>query len=418
MQNFSLSILTQIAPKFFSKALCQTYQFTLILFLANFPLFAQSFLYVSEEGKGTLSIYRINPNSGNIQFEKSVNASGGPGSFTFSPNKRFLYLGQQASKSLTAYSVNFTDGNLTPINTISIPFKPVYVSMDVTGRFLLSVSYFEHQLAIHAVDSNGKILSEPVELKTLGKNLHAILTTKDNRFLYIPSLGTGEILQFAFNPVNGKITSLSPPVTLTESFAGPRHMIFHGTKNLAYVLNEWKNSVSVFQHDSVTGHLTHLQTLSTLPKNFNGTNTAADIHITPNQKFLYTSNRGHESLAAFRVDTSTGLLTLLDFYPTARNPRDFTIDPSGNYLYAGGYVSDTIVTYRIDGKAGTLEKLASNPTGRLPGWLIAIQFDEKPLSLRSQVPAYPLVKLPSNYFKLYYKGWEFNLRGQKLKIIQ
>jgi len=154
---------------------------------------------------------------------------------------------------------------------------------------------------------------------------------------------------------------------------GPRHLAFHQSLNIVYFANEFGSSVTAYRLNQAVGSLSKFQTLSSLPADFAGTNTGADIHLTPDGRFLYVSNRGHESIAAFSVDTITGALTSLGQFVTEKTPRSFAVDPSGKFLYAGGQGSGKIAAYRINRQSGQLAHFATYDAGKNPVWILTMQ---------------------------------------------
>ena len=168
-------------------------------------------------------------------------------------------------------------------------------------------------------------------------------------------LGLDEVLVFRFDPVKGSMEPNDPPFGKTAPGTGPRHLDFHPNGKFAYVIGEMGHTVTPFAWDGAHGTLKALDAVSTLPKDFKGHNDSADVHVHPNGKFLYGSNRGHDSIAVFGIDSSTGALTPIEIVPTGgKTPRNFAIDPTGNYLFAENQSSNTIVVFRIDQTTGRL----------------------------------------------------------------
>ena len=180
--------------------------------------------------------------------------------------------------------------------------------------------------------------------------------------------------KYYFNPETGKINPTEPRAVSTAPDAGPRHFDFHGTKNIVYFVNETNSSVTAYHLNHTTGTLSPFQTISTLPESFTGQNTCADIHLTPDDRFLYASNRGHESIAAFAVDSGSGEFTTIGQYSTVKEPREFDIDPTGNFLIAVGEYSDSLASYRIHQGTGELETLQLIYVGDRPSWVLAVDF--------------------------------------------
>jgi 6-phosphogluconolactonase len=169
------------------------------------------------------------------------------------------------------------------------------------------------------------------------------------------------------------VTPNTPPKVIPDQPLGPRHYCFHPSKDLAYFSNEQGCSVSAYRFDTQAGALTALQTVSTLPAGYDGKNSCSKIQITPNGKFLYAPNRGHNSIACFAVDAATGLLTSRGQAPSEQIPRAFSLDPDGRFLYAAGLESGRLAAYRVDGDTGVLRPLQTYPLGTRPMWVMIIK---------------------------------------------
>jgi 6-phosphogluconolactonase len=207
-------------------------------------------------------------------------------------------------------------------------------------------------------------------------NKAADQTDPSNRFAFVPHIagrGPNEIWQFRFDEQTGRMTPTSPPKVTPEQPLGPRHFCFHPTKDLLYFSNEQGCSVTAYRFDRSAGTLTALQTVSTLPAGYTGRNSCSKIHIAPSGKFLYAPNRGHNSIAGFTVDATTGLLTSIGQTPSEPVPRAFSLDPAGEFRYAAGLESGRLAAYRIDANCGVLQPLKTYPVGARPIWVIVLE---------------------------------------------
>jgi 6-phosphogluconolactonase len=230
----------------------------------------------------------------------------------------------------------------------------------------------------------------------VGRNAHSIRVDESNMFVYVPTLGSDAIFLFNFDAKTGKLSSNTPSVYLMKAMTGPRHFITSADNKYVYVLSELLGTVTTFAIDSKTGLLTEVSSASGLPpdsklgpgaprgavggsaaplRNTDNDIWAADIHMTPNSKFLYISERTSNTLAAFSVDGASGKLAYLSSTPTERQPRGFNIDPKGRFLVATGEKSETISVYAIDQTNGALELLNKYPTGNGSNWVEILSFD-------------------------------------------
>jgi 6-phosphogluconolactonase len=189
---------------------------------------------------------------------------------------------------------------------------------------------------------------------------HSMNLDAANRFAFAADLGLDKVLVYRFDANRGTIVPNDPPAATVAPGSGPRHFAFHPRGRNAYVINEMTSTVTAFRYDAGRGRLTELHTISTLPQGFTGNNSTAEVQVHPSGRFLYGSNRGHDSIAIFSIDSDTGRLTQVGHQPTGgRTPRNFGIDPTGVYLLAANQESSTVTVFRIDPRTGRL-----TPTGQ------------------------------------------------------
>jgi len=199
-----------------------------------------------------------------------------------------------------------------------------------------------------------------VDARQRGPHAHSINLSSDNRFALAADLGLDQLLVYRFDPEHGSLAANDPPYAKLNPGAGPRHFAFHPGGRYLYAINELQSTVTAFAFDPARGALKEMQTVSTLPKDFRGKNTTAEVQVHPSGKFLYGSNRGHDSIAVFAIDSRRGTLTPVEQVSTqGQTPRNFRIDPTGSYLLAANQDSHSVVVFRIDPKSGRL-----TPTGQ------------------------------------------------------
>jgi 6-phosphogluconolactonase len=293
---------------------------------------------------------------------------GGSLPMAVSPNKKRLYVGLR-NEPFTAvtFAIDGKTGKLTLVGPGPLADSMAYVSTDRTGKYLLSASYGGHKVTVNPID--GVVQAAAQNITTL-QNAHAILADPSNKYVLHTSLGGDVVYQQKFDAKTGKLSPNDPPTVSVKAKAGPRHLVFSPNRKFVYLLNELDASIYVFPWDAKTGTLKkETQVASALPKDFSGKPWAADIHVTPDGRFLYASERTTSTLAAYRVDAGTGALTAIDTYPTEKQPRGFAIDPSGKFLLAVGQLSNSMSSYAIDKKDGKLTKLKEYPMGKNSNWV-------------------------------------------------
>jgi 6-phosphogluconolactonase len=361
------------------------------------PALAATFVYVSNADDGDIGAYRM-LDSGELQAGARVKAASLVMPMAVSPDHRFLYAASRSKPyTVHVYSINSNSGALTPFATSPLAESFPYISLDKTGRFLFGASYGGHLISVNRVGDDGRVAVEPLQVIPVGRNAHSIRVDSDNKFVFVPTLGSDEIFQFVFDAKSGKLTSNTPAVYLMKAMTGPRHFITSPDDKYLYLLSELVGTVTTFALDGNTGLLTEVSSAVGLPpdsklgpgaprgaiggpdapppRNTDNDIWAADIHMTPNGRFLYISERTSSTLGAFSIDGPSGKLTYLSSTPTERQPRGFAIDPKGRYLVATGEKSETISVYAIDQSSGALRLLNKYPTGKGANWVEIVSFE-------------------------------------------
>ncbi|MCM3873970.1 MAG: lactonase family protein [Pyrinomonadaceae bacterium] len=338
---------------------------------------SKSIVYVGTfTGASSKGIYawRFDSTSGKMEPLGLVAETTRPSFLVVHPNRRFLYaVGRPTSPGgpsigvVLAYAVDTATGSLKLLNTTSSRgVDPTYLSVDRKGKNLLVANYNSGSVAVLPILKDGSLgeTSEFIQYsgssvhpqRQQGPHSHAINLSPDNRFAFVADLGLDKLFVYRFDSQRGKLTPNNPPAAALNPGAGPRHFTFHPGGRYVYVINEIQSTLTTFSYDARAGALKELQTVTTLPADFTGTSTAAEVQVHPNGKFVYGSNRGHDSIAVFSVNVDTGQLTLVELVPSqGKTPRNFSIDPSGSWLIVGNQDSNSLVTFRIDPKTGTLQ---------------------------------------------------------------
>jgi len=357
--------------------------------LASSSALAATFVYVSNAEDGDIGAWSMQAD-GALKALARVPAAKVVMPMAVSPDRRLLYAASRSKPyTVHVYAIDPGTGALKPFSTAPLAESFPYISLDRTGRFLFGASYGGHLVSVNAVGADGRVAASPLQVIPGGRNAHSILVDASNRFVYVPNLGTDQIFQFVFDAKTGRLTSNTPAVLQMKPGTGPRHFAFSPDNKFVYLLSELLATVHTLSLDAKTGLLAETSSASALPpdsklqpgsprphpRNTDNDIWAADIHITPNGKFLYASERTSGTLAAFSVDAASGKLTYLSSTPTEKQPRGFAIDPKGKYLVASGEKSETISVYAIDPASGALKALQKYPTGKGANWVEIVSFD-------------------------------------------
>jgi 6-phosphogluconolactonase len=332
------------------------------------------FVYVGNAESQSVSIFTLDPSGELTPVDtKAVPGPARPGSTTpmaVSPDKRFLFVGlRNEPYSAATFAIDLKTGKLSFVGSGPLADAMAYIATDRSGKFLLSASYGGGKIAVNPIGDNGVV--KPAQQVIAGQpNAHAVIADRANRHVLYTSLGADLVGHLMFDAATGWLTPNDPPSVSVKAKAGPRHFRFSGDERFVYLLCELDASIYIFPYDAATGRLAkETQIVSALPKDFSGKPWAADIHLTPDGKFLYASERTSSTLAAFRVDPKSGALAPIGFYQTETQPRGFAIDPTGRTLLAVGQLSNGLTSYAIDPERGGLRPLRQYPVGKNPNWI-------------------------------------------------
>src|SRR3989475_5701593 len=338
------------------------------------PARAATLVYVGNAESNEIHVLQLDRQSGDLTVIEKVAIPGitKPGISTpmaVSPDRRFLYVGTRGEPMVAVgWRSDPPGGRLKHGASGPLADSIAYIATDRTGKFLLGAPYPAHKLPVNPIGSRGTA-QPPHQVLTDHPNAHSILPDASNRRVVALTLGNDLVNVFRFDAATGMLAPGSPPSVRVKEKAGPRHFAFHPNGKLVYVLGELDASVYVFDYDAATGQLKEKQSISALPPDFQGKPSAADLHITPDGKFLYGSERTSSTLAGFKVDPASGMLSSIGSVPTEKQPRGFNIDASGRYVLAVGQLSHALSSYRIDPESGKLTKLKEYPMGKNPNWV-------------------------------------------------
>ena len=333
--------------------------------------------YTTGESKGIYAFW-MDSKSGKMTPIGLVGETTNPSFLAIHENRKYLYavnevddFGGQKSGSVSAFRIDPATAKLTLLNTVaSKGAGPCHISIDKTGKNVLIANYGSGSVAVLPINSDGKLKEASSFIQHTGSSVnprrqagphgHSINLSIDNRFAVAADLGLDQLLVYKFDPAAGKLTPNDPPFIKMAPGSGPRHFAFHPNGRYGYTNNEILSTVTAMSWDGKKGEFKELQTLSTLPPDFKGNNSTAEIRVHPTGRFLYVSNRGHDSIAVFTIDPGKGTLTYVENTPTQGNtPRNFGIDSTGNFLIAENQRTNNMVVFRVDQKTGKL-----TPTGQ------------------------------------------------------
>jgi 6-phosphogluconolactonase len=339
-------------------------------------LIAAMLVTVSAGKDKTLHLYELQPDSGKLVQLAKYDLPGSPGSQFVSPDGQQLYVSVRSANSVAAFRIDSTDKELVPLGLTNIGANASYVATDQTGKTLLWASYGDGVVGSHALAADGSVKPGPLSQIKTQRCAHAILTDSSNQFAFVPHTGPNAVYQFHFDANSGKLMKNEPLTTSPAAGLEPRHLAFHPTLPIVYCDDEKGDSVTAYRFNRETGQLKAFHTRSTLPADFDGNqNTCADIEITADGRFVYASNRGHNSIAGFSVDTKSGKLTSIGQFATGSTPRSFNLDPENQWMVAAGQRSHDLHVYKRDTKNGKLKRIHQQPTGNGPSWVQFIPKD-------------------------------------------
>ena len=331
---------------------------------------------VAGEQDNTIFLYRVSPATGAFTRVSAQHGGASPTYLTLTPSRRFLYAVSETQTykgapggGVSAFAVDPKSGDLKLLNRQpSNGASPCYISLDRTNKTVMVANYLGGNVSTYPVQADGQLGAPTTDQQTgrgphknqNASHAHCLLPDPTNKFAFAVNLGTDQVYAYRLDPAQGRLTRLPEPAFVAKPGTGPRHLVFHPDGKHAYLVNELSSSVTSLAYDAAAGRFRELQTLSALPASYTGNNSCADVHVAPNGLFLYVSNRGHNSIAAFAIDSNNGtLVPIQDVDTQGKTPRNFTLDPSGRLLLVANQNSNNVVSYRVDPQSGLL-----TPTGQ------------------------------------------------------
>jgi 6-phosphogluconolactonase len=337
------------------------------------------------EGKGKgIYLYRFDSSSGAMQLLETTTGVTNPSYLAIDPSRRFLYAVNEfkefegrASGTISAFVIDPKTHGLKFLNRqLTHGTDPCHVEVDRAGKHVFVANFASGSVCVLPVKADGSLGEACDFLQHVGSSIdptrqrgphaHSVIMDAAEHFAFVPDLGLDKLMIYRFEPTRGMFEPNEAPYFKAKPGAGPRHLAFHPAGKYAFLINELNSTLSVLQYDAARGSFKEQQVVSTLPGDFQGHSTCADVHISPDGRFVYSSNRGHDSLSIHAIDGKSGKLSYVGHASTqGQTPRNFAIDPAGDFLLAANQDSDTIVVFRIDRKSGKLAttgQVASVPT--------------------------------------------------------
>jgi 6-phosphogluconolactonase len=323
---------------------------------------------------GSKGIYRsvLDTETGQLSAPVLAAEAKNPSFLEIHPNGRFLYAVSESGSAgtVSAYAINPDTGNLTLLNSQSSGGSgPCHVNIDYAGKNVLVANYGSGSVSVIPIAADGKLAeatgfvqhegSSINPQRQKGPHAHSINPSPDNRFAFVADLGLDKVMIYKLDADKGTITANNPAFAKVQPGAGPRHFVFGTNGKYAYVINELDGTVTAFSYEPASGTLTEIQTITTLPADYDGRRSSAEVRVHPTGKFLYGSNRGHDSIAVYRIDPAKGTLTFVEHErANIKTPRNFNIDPTGKFCLVANQGGNSVIVFKIDQKTGVLE-----PTG-------------------------------------------------------
>lgn len=346
------------------------------------PVLAATFVYVGCAESNDIYVLELNRQTGELTLIETVAIpgvvkAGGSTPMAVSPDRHFLFVVTRGEpQAVATFAIDQKSGKLKYIGAGPLADSMAYISTDHTGRFLFAASYPGHKITVSPISTDGVIQATQQVLPNY-TNAHAIRADAQNRYVLATTLGNDLLNVFRFEAKTGKLAPNAPPSVSVKEKTGPRHFVFHPNGRLVYLLGELDATVHVFDYEAGKGLLKEKQSVNGLPPGVTGRIAAADLHLTPDGKFLYISERTSNTLTGFKVNAADGTLILIESIATEAQPRGFSIDSTGRYLFVVGQRSHRMSSYQIAPATGKLAKLKEYPMGKNPNWVEIVDLPAK-----------------------------------------
>lgn len=333
------------------------------------PAAAATYVYVANADSQEISVLSLDRQRGALEPVQTVPVGGTVMPMVVSADKRVLYAALRSQPfRVTSLTIDPASGKLQKLGEAPLANSMANIDLDASGRWLFAASYGGGTISVNAIGKDGAP-GAVTQLIQTGPNAHAIHADAGNRFVLATSLGADQVSVWRFDADKGLLSPNDPPLTQTAPKGGPRHFVWDKGQRRVYLLNELDAGLHVYAWDAARGTLALEQSTTTLPAGFTGKPWAADLHLTPDGRHLYATERTSSTISAFRVDAATGRLQPLGQTATEKTPRGFAIDPSGRFLIAAGQESHHVALYAIDPATGALGAPQRFAVGKNPNWI-------------------------------------------------
>lgn len=331
-------------------------------------------VFVSCADSGEVHLLQLAHASGELRTLQVLALGGQLMPMALSPDGTRLYVVRRSDPlAVVTLAVDACAGHVEVLGEAPLPASMAYVTTDATGRWLLTASYGADMAAVQSIAADGSVQAgHAATCYPTGRHAHSVEASPDNRFVLVASLGGGQLHRYRLDAAAGTLQPTEPPTFAMPPGTGPRHLRFNPNGNRVYVLGELDAWVHVLAFDAATGALSLLQSLPTLPPGFAGSAWAADLHLSPDGRHLYTSERNSHTVAGFAVQPDTGLLEPVGHWPTQSQPRGFALTPDGRWLLAAGQASHRVGVHAVNTQTGSLEAHSELAVGRNPNWVAVL----------------------------------------------
>ncbi len=336
----------------------------------------ETVVYVSNAGDPSVQVLAMNRTTGDLTLIERVAIPGtdkpSPTSMpmALSPDRRFLHVALRSEPfTVVSFAIDQASGHLSHLGNAPLDASMAYIVTDRTGRWLLGASYPGAELTINPIGADGRVAAPPTLIVPDRPKAHCVLVDAANQHAYCAVLAQDIILELKFDAGRGIVSPNSPGEIATKPGAGPRHMALHPNGRFLFLITETTATIGSYAVDRATGTLKALQFVDMLPPSHKGPIAAADLHVTPDGRYLYGSERRTSSLVGFRIDPETGGLLRIGEWPTETTPRGFGIEPRGRFLLSAGLDSNHLTVYTIAAGTGALEPVKQHAMGKMPNWI-------------------------------------------------